>query len=80
MDQGKKLTEKILTLIAKDPPQKQDGAIDVDAVMFAVASVYAGLARSFHRPEQAKDLLLFMADYIENPEWAMKATEGFFHQ
>jgi hypothetical protein len=80
MDKGKKLTDDIIKLIAKDPPQKQDGNVDVDAIMFAVASVYAGLARSFHGPEQAKDLLLVMADYIENPEWAMKATEGFFHQ
>lgn len=48
--------------------------------MFAVASVYAGLSRSCNGPEQAKDLLLFMADYIENQEWATRVAEGFFHQ
>ncbi len=80
MDQGKKLTDDIIKLIVNDPPQKQDGNVDVDAIMFAVASVYAGLAHSFHAPEQARELLLFMADTIENPEWAMRASEGFFHQ
>jgi hypothetical protein len=80
MDQGKKLTDDIIKLIASNPPLKHDGSVDVDKVMFAVASVYAGLARSFHAPEQAKDLLLFMADSIEDPEAAIRAAGGFFHQ
>jgi len=80
MDQGKKLTDDIIKLIANHPPLKQDGNVDVDAIMFAAASVYAGLARSFNRPEQAREILLVMADVIADPEWAAKATEGFFHQ
>jgi hypothetical protein len=67
MNQGKKLTDNIIRLIASDPPLKHDGKVDVDAIMNAVASAFAGLACSLHTKEQAKELLVTLADLLDNP-------------
>jgi hypothetical protein len=80
MDQGKKLADNIIRLIANDPPLKHDGSVDVDATMHAVASVFAGLACSFHAQEQAKELLIAMADELSSPQWQRTVNEEIFNQ
>lgn len=80
MDQGKKLADNIIRLIADDPPLRHDGTVDVDKTMYAVASVFAGLACSLHAKEQANELLIAMADQLNSPEWQTTLNEEIFNQ
>ncbi len=66
MDRGEKITADIIKLVTQEIAE-HDGEIDFEAIMRGMASAYTAFAYAFRVKEQAKDLLVTLADQLDDP-------------
>jgi len=75
MDQDKKITADIIKLVTKEmaPPH---GSADIEAILRGIAVAYAGFAHAFHAREEAQEMLIALADELDEPDWREATLQG----
>jgi hypothetical protein len=74
-DTDKKITAGIIELVTKEMAPQQ-GSADIEAILRGIAMAYAGFACAFHAREKAQDLLIALADELDEPDWREAALQG----
>ena len=73
MDKGTQLTTQIIDLVMKTIPD-ENGRIDLEATMRGIACAYVAFAYGLRAENEAKYLLVDLADALDDPaklNWAL---------